>query len=108
MSMESKALLRGHRRDGLPVYLCWTMERQEWFFGIFVQAEREGTMAEMIRVAIPLDDQAPVTVEGIGYTGPGCAKEIDAVLAILGGEAERTKTGDYYKQVATAEKVRAS
>jgi hypothetical protein len=58
-------------------------------------------------VTIPVNDQEPVKVEGVGYSGPGCAKDIAAILDVLGGESERRNKTEYYQAEKIKEKARA-
>lgn len=60
-----------------------------------------------IKITIPADDQEPVKVEGVEYSGHGCVKDIDAILDLLGGDADRQKTADYYCVGKVSEKTRA-
>jgi len=67
----------------------------------------KGDIMASIKVTIPMDDQESVKVEGIEYSGPGCTKDIDTILFLIGGEAERHKTSDYYRTAKVLEKDHA-
>ncbi len=61
---------------------------------------------QKVVVTIPADDREPIKIEAHGYSGKGCAVDVEALRKIVGGDAKATNTADYYRE--TKERVRAS
>ena len=57
-------------------------------------------------IDITIDEDATVTIDAIGYTGPSCEKATAAVVAALGGKSTKTRKPDYYRQTRTADVAR--